>query len=77
MKKLIQGITILSCLLLSAVSMASETVAILAGHLIHPATGKVYTKQTILVSDDTIVAVGENLKYPKDRALPLTSLTLG
>ena len=45
-------------------ALATETVAILAGHLFDPATGKVTRQQTILVRDQVITAVGKNLDVP-------------
>ncbi len=53
------------CLLLAASGWA-QTVAIRAGNLIDPATGKVSRNQIILVKDQKIQAVGPNVAIPKD-----------
>ena len=53
------------CVLLAASAWA-QTVAIRAGNLIDPATGKVSRNQIILVKDQKIQAVGPNVAVPKD-----------
>jgi len=52
----------------------SQTVAINAGHLIDPATGKVTDNQTILVSGKQITGVGSDLDASKaDRVIDLSN----
>ncbi|MGC2446836.1 MAG: amidohydrolase family protein [Candidatus Sulfotelmatobacter sp.] len=49
-----------------AVSAWAQTVAVRAGNLIDPATGKFSRNQIILVKDQKILAVGPNVDIPKD-----------
>lgn len=66
----------LLCLLLLAFSLpaAAQTIAIRAGHVIHPEDGTVADNQVILVQDGKIVAVGSAVQIPKDaRVVDLSS----
>ncbi len=47
-------------------ALCAQTIAIRAGHLIDPATGKVADNQIILVRDTKIVAVGSQVAAPKE-----------
>src|SRR5690242_9249265 len=56
------------CLLLSLIAavqtVAAQTIAVKAGHLIDPAAGTVANNQTILIQDGKITAVGANVSVP-------------
>ncbi|MDG1818255.1 MAG: amidohydrolase family protein [Porticoccaceae bacterium] len=62
--KFIRLIPFLLILCLSNIAVASSSVAILAGHLIDPATGKIRDNQIILINDETIVEVGGKADIP-------------
>ncbi|HEY3927647.1 MAG TPA: amidohydrolase family protein [Candidatus Koribacter sp.] len=49
--------------------LAAQTVAIRAGHLIDPASGKVSQNQVILVRDKKIVEVGDHVSIPAGTAV--------
>ena len=57
---------LLALILLFVSSAGAQTLAIRAGNLIDPATGKVSRNQTILVKDGKITAVGAGVEIPKD-----------
>src|ERR1700690_160486 len=51
---------------LFAAPLHAQTIAIRAGNVIDPATGKVATNQIILVKDQKITEVGPNVAIPSD-----------
>ena len=57
---------LLALCFLVAVPACAQTVAIRAGNLIDPATGKVTKNQIILVKDKKIAEVGPNVAIPRD-----------
>ena len=62
---------------LLALLLASQVVVIRADRLIDPVSGRISTKQTILVEGDRISAVGANIKVPDGAAVyDLAGLTV-
>jgi len=55
-----------SLLLLTSVVINAQIIAIKAGKLVHPESGKVETNQIILVEGQKIKAIGANVVIPKD-----------
>ena len=54
--------------ILFAFPLWAQTVAIRAGNIIDPATGKVATSQVILVKDQKIAEIGSSVSIPPRRA---------
>jgi imidazolonepropionase-like amidohydrolase len=65
MRTLLKRIALAMCCWLAAVLQA-QTVALRAGSLIDPATGKVTRNQVILIKEKAIVEVGDHVTIPKD-----------
>lgn len=64
MKKILY--LLFACLLAGSLSAQTKTTIIKAGRLIDTENGKVLTNQLILIENDTIKAVGPNVKIPAD-----------
>lgn len=56
----------IACLLAGSLSAQTKTTIIKAGRLIDTENGKVLLNQLILIENDTIKAVGPNIKIPAD-----------
>ena len=65
--------------LVFATAAQAETLVILAGRVIDPASGESLTNQIILVEDERVAAIGpaETISYPRDaRTIDLSNATV-